>query len=68
MVQVVGTYIMGNTLSILLYPATDQDLETLMDSIFEEDRVIEDRTMLQCITWPFSMFSLRASTYSRKDN
>jgi serine/threonine protein kinase len=36
-VRVIGTYVLGNTLSILLYPATDYNLESFMDSIFEEE-------------------------------
>lgn len=35
LIQVIGTYIMGKDLSILLYPATEYNLETFIDSIIE---------------------------------
>ena len=35
LIQVIGTYIMGEDLSILLYPVTEYNLETFIDSIIE---------------------------------
>ena len=35
LIQVIGTYIMGKDLSILLYPVTEYNLETFIDSIIE---------------------------------
>lgn len=35
LIQVIGTYIMGKDLSILLYPATEYNLETFIDLIIE---------------------------------
>ena len=36
LIQVIGTYIMGKDLSILLYPVTEYNLETFIDSIMEQ--------------------------------
>ena len=45
-VQVIGTYVIGNYLSILLYPATEYNLETFMDSIFDEEETSVEKDRL----------------------
>ncbi|KAF2125219.1 Rad4-domain-containing protein [Dothidotthia symphoricarpi CBS 119687] len=36
-VRVVGTYVVGRELSILMYPVAEQNLETFLDAIYDDD-------------------------------